>query len=278
MKQIRVEKADGLIEGFQMSKLRGSLKKAGASYEEVAIITRDIENLIYDGIKTDEIYRRAFELLRHSGKTVAARYSLRRAMVGLGPTGFPFEDYLARLYASEGYRTQSRVQIKGKCVTHEVDMVAYRPGECIVAEAKFHMQPGMKSDLQVILYSHARFNDIAGARVRRAGGSPVTHSLVATNTKFTTMATKYAVCAGIDLLSWDYPKKGNLHDMIERSKLYPITILQTLTMNDKKALLEKGVVLCNDVIDNHSILSSVGIPRKKMSAIMDEGARLCPIK
>lgn len=274
---IKVKKADGNTEIFQMGKLRTSLKRAGASHNEVADIVSDIEKQLFDGITTEIIYRHAFELLRQGGKVTAARYSLRRAMVGLGPTGFPFEDYLAKLFTHQGYKTRTRATIKGKCVTHEVDIVALRNGECLVAEAKFHMQPGIKSDLQVVLYSHARFLDIMGMPIHKRDTCSVTHEYVITNTKFTTTATQYAKCVGMNLLSWDYPKKGNLQDMIEGSKLYPVTVLQTLSVREKQNLLGSGAVLCSDIIDNQALLRSAGVPNKKISAVMDEGARLCTI-
>lgn len=274
---ITVKKADGTQEEFQMAKLRNSLKRAGASETEVSDIAREMEEELFDGVTTEFLYRKAFELLRQREHTTAARYSLRRAMIGLGPTGFPFEDYLAELFRRQGYEAQTRSEIKGRCVTHEIDVIAFKEGECIVAEAKFHAQVGIKSDLQVVLYSHARFLDIAEASLGKKTLRKVTHSYVITNTKFTTTAIQYAKCAGMHLLSWDYPKKGNLQDMIQKTGLYPITVLQTLSQKEKQNLLAQGIVLCKDILDNGEVLSSVGIPRKKISAIIEEGARLCTI-
>lgn len=275
---INVKKADGTVEEFQMGKLRNSLKRAGASEDEVTDIARQIEESLFEGVTTEYLYRKAFDLLRSHEHVTAARYSLRRAMISLGPTGFPFEDYLAELFRRQGYEAQTRSQIKGKCVTHEIDVIAFKEGECIVAEAKFHAQPGIKSDLQVVLYSHARFLDIAEASMTKKTMRKVTHSYVITNTKFTTTAIQYAKCVGMHLLSWDYPKKGNLQDMIQKTGLYPITVLQTLSQKEKQNLLNKGVVLCRDILDNGEVLSSVGVPRKKIGAIIEEGARLCTIE
>lgn len=275
---IHVRKADGSQEAFQMSKLRNSLKRAGASDIEISDIAAAIERELYDGITTEILYRRAFDLLRHSEHTIAARYSLRRAMIGLGPTGFPFEDYLAELFRTQGYEARTRMPIKGACVTHEVDIVATKGDHCFVAEAKFHTQPGIKSDLQVILYSYARFLDIRGRQPHRKSACAIADSYVITNTKFTTTAIQYAKCVGVRLLSWDYPKKGNLQDMIERTRLYPVTVLQTLSEREKRALLTQGTVLCHDIIDNHEVLQSIGVPRKKIQSVLDEGTRLCTIR
>lgn len=276
--ELYITKADGSKELFQMKKLRNSLKRAGAKETEIDTIVRHIDSQLVDGITTEALYHLAFTLLRENEKISAARYSLRRAMIGLGPTGFPFEDYLAKLFAAQGYTTRTRAIIKGKCVAHEIDVVAYKEGASFVAEAKFHAQPGMKSDLQVILYSYARFLDIAGTKLHNNENHGTLTGKVITNTKFTTTAIQYAKCVGMELLSWDFPRKGNLQDMIESSRLYPVTVLQTLSMREKRSLLETGNVLCSDIIDNHNLLSSIGVPRKKMPAIMDEGVRLCTIQ
>lgn len=275
--QLHVTKADGTQEEFQIKKLKNSLQRAGATEQDVAEILMQMDSHMYDGITTNVLYRQAFDLLRNTEKTTAARYSLRRAMISLGPTGFPFEDYLAKLFASQGYTTKTRVMLKGKCVTHEVDVVAYKDDHSFVAEAKFHAQPGIKSDLQVVLYSHARFMDIAGTKLHTRDKGGMTTGKVITNTKFTSTAIQYAKCAGLELLSWDYPRKNNLQDMIEAAKLYPITVLQSLSVREKRALLETGKVLCTDIIDNQNLLRSIGVPQKKMGAIMEEGARLCTI-
>jgi hypothetical protein len=274
---IMVLKADGTVEEFRVDKLRNSLRRAGASLEEVTDIVKRIESRLFDSIKTEVIYREAFAMLRESERSIAARYSLRRAMVGLGPTGFPFEDYLSRLFSHMGYATKTRQEIKGRCVSHEVDMIAYRGDECIAAEAKFHMQPGTKSDLQVVLYSYARFLDIQGTRPLRGKAPAITRSMIVTNTKFTTTAIRYARCAGVDLLSWDYPRKGNLQQIIESSKLYPITVLPSLSVRHKQELLRNGAVLCSDIIDNHALLRSAGVPSRSIPAVIEEGARLCKI-
>ena len=241
-----VVKADGTRELFEVDKLRNSLKRAGATPDEVMSIVSQIESILHDDIQTQEIYRHAFELLRGSEIAVAARYSLRRALFNLGPTGFPFEDFLARLFASEGYTTQKRVILQGKCAEHELDVAAYNEHHSFVVEAKFHAHPGMKSDLQVALYSFARLHDLREMKICSEDVCGIKELLLVTNTKFTTTAQKYAECSGIKLLSWDYPNENNLHDRIQRSGLYPVTVLQTLSASQKKALIQRCAVECNN--------------------------------
>lgn len=279
MSQTLVLKADGSKEPFEAKKLRRSLEKAGASHREITEITQKIESRLFDGIKTEAIYKSAFEFLRESETFTATKYSLRRALFGLGPTGFPFEDFLARLFQAEGYRTRTRVEIEGECALHELDVVAIKKDDCFITEAKFHSRPGIKSDLQVALYTYARFLDLEHKKISKNDACGINKILIVTNTKFTHTAVKYAECKnGLNLLSWGYPNDNNLQDRIEQVGLYPITVLQSLSNTDKRNLLESGNVLCNEIIDNRDILRSAGVSPKKIDAAVKESVGLCTIK
>jgi len=50
-----------------------------------------------DGMTTADIYGQAFALLRKRHGPTAVKYSIRRAMLELGPDGFPFEKFVARI-------------------------------------------------------------------------------------------------------------------------------------------------------------------------------------
>ncbi len=270
---MQIQKADGTTEEFQTKKLESSLRKAGAKPSEIQTIVSTIESLLVAGMTTQHIYKKAFELLRESNDPVAAKYSLRRAIFGLGPTGFPFEDFLGRMFEADGYTTKRRLLLKGKCVTHEIDLAAYSPTHSFVAEAKFHSRPGVKSDLQVALYSYARYLDLQSQRICKGDECGIISLYVITNTKFTTSAIKYANCAGIKLLSWDYPKHESLQKMIERLRVYPITVLTRLSTSQKQYLLQRGVILCSDILKKPSVLNDLRLGNQKLQALINE-ARL----
>jgi len=272
---IQVVKADGTSEVFKVEKLRRSLQRAGATNKEIENVVSKVEPILHEGIKTQEIYRIAFELLRESDMPIRARYSLRRALFGLGPTGFPFEDFLARLFATEGYTTTTRVELQGKCAMHELDVAAYNETDSFVVEAKFHSRPGVKSDLQVALYSYARLMDLKETKICSLDICKINRLLVVTNTKFTSTAEDYAECSGLELLSWDYPRNNNLHDRIQKSGLYPVTVLQSLSQSQKKALLANGVIICSDLLKKPQLLRHVHISAKKTQMVLDEAQSLC---
>lgn len=272
---VQVIKADGSRETFKVAKLKKSLERAGAEREEIKHIIEHIEAELHDGMKTQEIYRHAFALLRQSEVPVAARYSLRRALFGLGPTGFPFEAYLARLFAARGYTTDTGVMIQGKCAEHEIDVAAYNDDHSFVVEAKFHTRPGIKSDLQVAMYSYARLLDLQEQKICRADVCGITEFWVVTNTKFTSSARKYASCVGLTLLGWDYPKGENLHNLISETGLYPVTVLQSLSASQKQALIKRNIIVCSDIYAHARSLRHLHLSTRKTEAVLSEARQLC---
>lgn len=272
---IQVLKADGTKEVFKAEKLKRSLKRSGATNAEISNITKEIESTLHEGITTQEIYRNAFELLRENSSPSQARYSLRRALFGLGPTGFPFEDFLARLFAEEGFTTTPRVNLRGKCTMHELDVAAYNEHDSFVVEAKFHSRPGIKSDLQVALYSFARLIDLKDTKICNLDVCGIKRLMLVTNTKFTSTAQSYAECAGLELLSWNYPQDNNLQDRIEKAGLYPITVLQSLTQSQKRTLLAAGIIVCKDLLKKPDILRQVHLSATKKGKVLEEAATLC---
>lgn len=271
----KITKADGSVEFFKVEKLRRSLRRAGASADEINAIVSEVNQSLYDGVQTQEIYRHAFALLRNSRPPAAARYSLRRALFNLGPTGFPFERFLARLFEKEGYITKTGINLQGKCAPHEIDLAAYKDAHSFVGEAKFHSRPGVKSDLQVAMYSYARFLDLKSVRICNDDICGINEFWLITNTKFTTTAENYGSCVGLKMLSWDYPKRNNLHDRIQKAKVYPITVLQNLSASQAETLIARDIILCKDLVEHEPILRHLHLPKRKHEALMHEAHLLC---
>lgn len=272
---VQIVKADGSTEYFKAEKLRRSLRRAGASPEEVKYIAKEVIGGLHDGIKTQEIYRRAFKLLRESEIPAAARYSLRRALFGLGPTGFPFEKFLARLFELDGYTTETGVVLQGKCAEHEIDVAAYKTEHSFVAEAKFHARPGIKSDLQVAMYSYARLMDLKGTNICNRDICGIREFWLITNTKFTSTAINYGNCVGLNMLSWDFPRHNNLHDRIQKARVYPVTVLQSINTSQAAALIDRGAILCRDIVERPQILRHLHLSKKKTEVLIQEADTLC---
>jgi hypothetical protein len=276
MSQILVLKLNGKTEPFDSTKLNASLRSAGATDAEAGAITSHIEAEIIDGITTSDIYRHAFDLLHSSSKPVALRYSMKRAVLDLGPNGFPFEKFVAEIFKAKGYEAVTGQIVYGSCVEHEMDVVAWKGDELVMIEAKFHNEVGLKSDLKVALYVKARFDDLMdkeftfGGKTRR-----LTSWHLVTNTKFTDHAIRYARCKGLSLIGWNYPEKGNLEDLIDEVGLHPLTGLTTLSTAEKQSLLSAGLVLCKQIKENEARLEYLGIPKKKIPAVIEEASSIC---
>ncbi len=272
-----ITKGNGEQEEFHVEKLAVSMKNVGADPVLAEQVARTIGAEVRDGMTTTDIYRRAFALLRKEERVTAARYSMRRAILDLGPTGFPFEDFVTSLMRVKGYETKARVIVPGRCIDHEVDVVMTKDGKTIGAELKFHNTPGFKTDVKTALYVKARFEDIYAAPHDKEDALHIREGWLVTNTKFTTNAVRYAECAGIKLLGWSYPNVGNLADFIKETGMYPVTVLTTLSKTEKSHLIAKGLSLCHEVLQKPEVLSHVGVSGARVDAAIAESAALCRV-
>ena len=269
--EIIITKANGEQEVFDAEKLRGSLLKAGTAENVANSIIKHIENELTDGMTTREIYKHAFSLLDEQDRPVAANYSLRRAVMDLGPSGFPFEKLIAAIFNKNGCTTETGRHLQGKCIDHEVDVIAYDENSLHIIEAKFHNQVGVKTDSKVALYVKARFDDLRDVDIDAGGKNrKMTEGWLITNTKFTKSAVDYGKCQNIKLVGWNYPSSGSLHDMIRKSGLHPLTSLTSISKAEEKILLEKNIVLLRQIKADPDSLDMLGSTQDKKKGILDE--------
>ncbi len=269
--RVLITKSDGEQEVFDVAKLEHSLARAGASSIVRARITKRIVEDLKPGMTTSEIYRHAFDVLRHEdAHPVAARYSIKRAVFDLGPSGFPFEQFLAEVMRGHGWSVRTDQMVLGRCVEHEVDVVAEKDGRRVGIEAKFHNVPGGKTDIKDALYVYARYEDLARSPHAK---TRIDEGWLVTNTSFTSHAIRYAQCANLVLIAWDYPREKNLFSMIEDVHMHPITCLTTLSEHEKRVLLDHNIVLCKSVCSAH-VLREYGIKPDSIPLIIQEATTL----
>ena len=269
----QIVKSTGDKVDFSISKLRNSLFRSGADELTVDNIINVIRDELYQGISTRQIYNRAFAMLKKSKPHYASKYKLKKAIYELGPTGYPFENFIGALMEYSGYAIEVRKIIQGKCVSHEVDVVASKNGQHIVVECKFHSEKTTACNVKIPLYIHSRYQDIV-AHHKNSLKSP-NECWVVTNTRFTTDALTYGQCEGLYLLSWDHPKDNGLKDRIDRLGLYPITVSTLLTNREKQFLLSREVVLCRQLLNDVFYLDHLGISEKRKTKILSEISMLC---
>ena len=272
---IKVLKGNGEIEFFQPKKLLGSLKRSGAAPKVAKNILSHIESELEDGMKTEEIYRHAFELLKKENPGVAGRYDLRKALLRLGPSGYPFEKFIGNIWKHMGYEVQVGVQVSGKCIEHEVDVIAENDHEVIMMECKYHNYHDIRSDIKTALYVQARMQDLRAHWDKKHAGSPKTfRGILVTNTKFSSSALKYAQCAGLEVISWSYPPGKGLANIIDEVGLHPITCLTSLTEDNVRQLLDQGHVLCRDVTAG---MKGLHLSKEQQERVIREAQEVCAL-
>ena len=273
---INITKASGLKVPFNKGKLKQSLLRSGANAEQADEVVSEVTEMLVEGMSTRKIYKTAFRLLRNVSRPVAARYKLKQAIMELGPSGFPFEQFIGELLNYKGYKTQVGVIVKGHCVNHEIDVIAEKDKHHFMIECKFHNRQGYVCDVKIPLYIQSRFLDVEKQWKLLDGHAKKLHQgWVVTNTRFSEDAAQYGRCMNMNLVGWDYPKNNGLKDWIDGSGLHPITCLTTLTQREKQQLLDKKIVLCKSMHHNHALLQSIGVKSPRFEKVMEECEALC---
>lgn len=273
---IEILKSSGERAKFSLDKLRKSLKHSGADHNLVEQIVDQVKDELYEGISTNEIYNRAYSLLKKNKSIFASKYKLKKAIYELGPTGFPFERFVAAILEYSGYHTSVDQIMNGICVTHEIDVVAEKNGTVTVIECKFHSEEGRNCNVKIPLYIHSRYNDVKGHwATKKNEHRELDKGWVVTNTRFTSDASTYGKCAGLYLLSWDLPLNDGLKDRIDHLGLYPITVSTLLSNREKQFLLSRDVVLCRQLWKDKFFLDHLGISSTRKEKILNEIKQLC---
>ena len=277
-KKINVLKANGEMVPFDAEKIRRSLRRVKAKPNVIEQIIEAVEREIYDGIPTSKLFKIVFSELKKTQKHVAGKYNLKRAIMELGPSGFPFEKFISAIWKARGYSVTTGVIVKGECINHEVDVIANRGDQQEFIECKHHSFGGKVCDIKTALYVHARYLDIQKKLLSDSAFSKTEFKgWLVTNTRFTADAIKYAPCAGLGLLSWDFPPKKGLREQIDRAGLHPITCLTSIPKNIKRRLMDNGITLCSDLRSNPQVLRRIGIADEKAQKIMDEARAICEV-
>ncbi|HBL73503.1 MAG: restriction endonuclease [Bacteroidales bacterium] len=275
-KNLLIRKQTGELEPFSQEKLVRSLVTSGATEDDVHGIIEDVESWFQDGMSSRKVYNRAFQLLKRNKGAAAARYKLKKAMMELGPTGYPFEILVGEVYHRLGYEVKVGQTLQGHCVTHEVDVVARKGNDLHFIECKYYQHTGKNANVQVPLYIRSRVDDL----IRHYQGLPeyadVTfHGGIATNTRFTTDAISFGECTGLNLVSWDYPQGRGLKELIDLERIFPITVLTKLQTAEKQALLNQDIVLCRQLGEDISILTTIGMDEHRIKKVAEEIRSLC---
>lgn len=245
-----IKKKSGLIENYSKEKLKKSMTRIGLEEKISEEITKEIEeSLTPDNLDTEKIYDKTQEMLYKRSHIACFKYSLRSAILALGPSGFVFEKYIAKALEEEGYTSETNLYYEGCCVRHEVDLKATRNGYTLLGECKFHNNQDTKNDLKTVLYVKARMDDL-----HSNSKNQFNDFFLISNTSFSSDAIKYSKCAGLKLLGFNYPEEENLYKLLERNMHYPITSIPWLKKSDINFLFDHNIILIHDLYKNLNLL------------------------
>ena len=239
---IYIRKRDGRIEPFNKEKIIATCLKAGGNYEICKVIAEEISRKFSGVIPSDFLLEYVKSRLRKLGLYEASiRYPLKKALYELD--GKEFEWYVSRLLELEGYdvRKEESIIVRGKCIEHEIDILAQKDKKTYIIECKHHVDLQILTDLTAVMKHYARYLDIKHNFV-----DPV--PMVVTNTKFTPHAIRYSNCVGIKLLGWNTPYDNGINAMIERHKAYPLSLFN-INKHLRDLLRQKHILTTLDLFD-----------------------------
>lgn len=270
--ELIVVKKSGEEEAYSEEKVRRSMNRVGVPDELKPEVLAHIKEKYENGkMTTDEIFRHILEYLEPRDRKSSLRFNLRQAIFELGPTGFPFEQYLAKVLSSTGYKAETNLIMNGDCVRHEIDILLTKDNKREIVEVKFHNHHVVKTDVQVALYTYARFLDVKEK-------NNIDNVWLVTNTKLSVDAISYANCKGMPVIAWNYPEHGNLQDLVEDPQMYPITLLTALSSQEKARLIEKNVVFCSDLLTkSDEELADPLLRNQSLKKAREDAMLVCPL-
>lgn len=272
---MKVRKHSGELEEFDVSRLKHSLSKSGASEQDVEDVLNAILPSLYEGMPTKDIYKLAFRFLKKKANSFAARYNLKRAIMALGPAGYHFEKWMAKVFEYLGYQTLTSQKIQGNAVSHEVDIVAQQDEQLLLVECKFRNSKDAKISVTTPMYFLSRFKDTKDKKYDYFGRKlAFSAGWMVTNTYWTTDSIAFGEYYGIHLLGWDYPAESSIKVRVDNFGLYPVTCLTTLLKREHEDLLQMECILVKDLLERQDLLDKLSISTRKKKQVIAEAVAL----
>jgi hypothetical protein len=272
---MKIRKHSGELVEFDIDKLRASLTRSGASDAQADVAISSIKSQLHGEMTTRLLYQLAFKALKGQSNALAARYSLKKAIRDLGPSGYHFEKWASRLLQHAGYQTQTSLTLEGKAVTHEIDVLALHQDYLMICECKFRNTPDAKIPVTTPMYFLSRLKDLEDQSFTYFGKTvPVREGWLITNAYLTKDAIHFSEMYNIHLISWDYPAESSIKRRVDHAGLYPITCLTTLHKTEKELLLNHGCLLVKELTDSDQFLNRLRLTHKRERLVLQEAKNL----
>jgi len=264
-----VTKFDGRTQPFNRGKIISTCLRMGISHHQSSEIAGRIEKEATDGITTKEILRKIFLYAKKYRPEIKDRTDLRGALAALRSKP-DFEMFVSFILKEYGYEVQTNQIVSGKCVDHEIDVIAKKGNEILLVEVKHHEQYHTYTGLPVFLEVRSELEDLMEGYKIKKNRINFTKALIVCNTKISEHAERYAVCRDMGYISWKLPRERNLEQVIEDGKLYPITLLKGMDMMTQDRLISKGIVLLKQLVqmNENELAKKTGIEQSKIKNLV----------
>ncbi len=238
---INVRKADGGLEPYNGAKVLRTLLHLGVDRVEAERLEKEISRRVYDGIPTSEILSMIYELAGRAKPEIRYLKDLREAISAMRSKP-DFEEYARIVLRAAGYLVEPGRVLEGRCISHEVDGIAFKDDEILVVEIKHHVNPHAYTGLGTVLELWAALEDLKEGY--RLGLHPYafTSAILICNTKISLHAERYARCKRIMYMGWRYPRALALSDIVSSNRIYPVTMLKELSREQIERLGDRGIV------------------------------------
>jgi HJR/Mrr/RecB family endonuclease len=264
-----VTKVDGSRQLFNRKKVVNTCLRMGASRKIAEMIASEVEETLYDGIATEQIFQKTLRLLRKHEPIIQHLLDLRKGL-SLMNSKPEFELFIQALLRENGYEVTPNRIIRGKCGEHEVDAIAKKNGITYVVEAKHHIKYHTPTGLDESRIARAILEDVTEGAVFGQNTLKIDQAMIITNTKFSKHARQYGECRKILQIGWNLPRTNSLQDMIEKNKMHPLTCLRKLNTQIKRKLSSEGIILMKQLIEEEpsKLAHRIGISTKEVTNII----------
>jgi hypothetical protein len=251
---IYVTKADGSKQPFDKQKIINTCLRLQATPEQAQSIADKIEAKAYDGIPTKKILQMVFQYMKKYRPAIGYQIDLKQAIAMLRSKP-DFEIFVAKLFEAMGYEVRTNLIIRGKCIEHEIDVIARKENEIILVEVKHHVNHHTYSGLDVFLQLNSTLEDLKLGYESGKNNFKFTRAILICNTKVSDHGRRYALCKGLEFIAWKFPPEKGLERLIEEYKLYPITFLKEIERGEAYKLADVGIVTVKQLLDDAEKIS-----------------------
>ena len=251
---IYVTKADGSKQPFDKQKIINTCLRLQATLEQAQSIADRIQAKAYDGIPTRKILQMIFQHMKKYRPAIGYQIDLKQAIAMLRSKP-DFEIFVAKLFEAMEYEVETNLIMQGKCIEHEIDVIARKGNEVILIEVKHHVNHHTYSGLDVFLQMNSTLEDLKEGYEIGKNKLKFTRAILICNTKVSDHARRYALCRGLEFIAWKFPPEKGLERLIEEYKLYPITFLKNIERGEAHKLADIGIVTVKQLLDDAEKIS-----------------------